>query len=78
MRKSCDQYTNEFEDCPEECVKGCFCRKGFVRGPMRNCIRPRKCKSENFLEPWFLINSRKSSGKLIQQDQIKRERNFRK
>ncbi|GIY88706.1 hypothetical protein CDAR_438191 [Caerostris darwini] len=57
--KSCVQYTNEYEDCPEECVKGCFCRGGFVRGPMRNCIHPRKCKSENFLEPWFLINSRK-------------------
>ncbi|GIX68938.1 zonadhesin [Caerostris extrusa] len=29
--------------CPSTCVKGCFCRKGFVRGPTGKCIVPQSC-----------------------------------
>ncbi|GBM18236.1 hypothetical protein AVEN_39005-1 [Araneus ventricosus] len=57
--KTCDEYKNDYIDCPEECVKGCFCKEGFVRGPLRNCIPPRKCNNNDSLEPWFLINSRR-------------------
>ncbi|KAG8198795.1 hypothetical protein JTE90_007099 [Oedothorax gibbosus] len=56
--QTCDEYRNDYLDCPEECAKGCFCKEGFVRGSLRNCIEPRKCGNKNMLEPWFLINAR--------------------
>ncbi|PRD21888.1 UNVERIFIED_CONTAM: hypothetical protein NCL1_50565 [Trichonephila clavipes] len=59
--KTCDEFRNDYIDCPEECTKGCFCKEGFVRGPLRNCIPPRKCGIFNPLKPWFLINSTRNS-----------------
>ncbi|GFV25848.1 zonadhesin [Trichonephila clavipes] len=37
--------TNRFEQrfCPEICVKGCFCRDGFVRDPNGKCVQPNLC-----------------------------------
>ncbi|KAF8773172.1 Cysteine-rich venom protein 6 like protein [Argiope bruennichi] len=57
--QTCEENSNDYIDCPEDCVKGCFCKEGFVRGPLRNCIPPRKCNTTDSLEPWFLINSRR-------------------
>ncbi|GFV25852.1 zonadhesin [Trichonephila clavipes] len=31
--------------CPNHCVKGCFCKEGFVRGPDGTCIPPTTCPS---------------------------------
>ncbi|GFT45329.1 zonadhesin [Nephila pilipes] len=29
--------------CQEKCVRGCFCREGFVRDPSGKCVRPQYC-----------------------------------
>ncbi|XP_015930600.1 zonadhesin-like [Parasteatoda tepidariorum] len=39
---SCDSYNKEIS-CIQHCVKGCFCTRGYIRGPNGTCIRPTEC-----------------------------------
>ncbi|GFT45325.1 zonadhesin [Nephila pilipes] len=32
--------------CTQQCVKGCFCKNGFIRGPQGTCIKPETCPAE--------------------------------
>ncbi|XP_055930162.1 zonadhesin-like [Argiope bruennichi] len=32
--------------CTHQCVKGCFCKRGFIRGPQGTCIQPQLCPVE--------------------------------
>ncbi|XP_054714337.1 SCO-spondin-like isoform X2 [Uloborus diversus] len=52
---SCDN--NEEENCSYECVSGCFCKQGFVRGPFGACVLPDMCQKATMLFPWFLLST---------------------
>ncbi|PRD33207.1 UNVERIFIED_CONTAM: Cysteine-rich venom protein 6 [Trichonephila clavipes] len=39
--------------CPDNCVKGCFCKSGFVRDINGNCIRPENCPIGYFFSFFF-------------------------
>ncbi|GBM98796.1 Zonadhesin [Araneus ventricosus] len=40
---NCTNRLQPQHQCPTECVKGCFCRPGFVRDPNGKCVPPDQC-----------------------------------
>ena len=46
---NCDNYQDEIE-CTEECVQGCFCNEGYVRGADGSCILEEDCSCNYYLK----------------------------
>ncbi|XP_061704905.1 zonadhesin-like isoform X1 [Cydia pomonella] len=44
--RTCENYNRTDIGCPAVCVRGCFCRKGYVRNAYGVCIHPKKCPSK--------------------------------
>jgi hypothetical protein len=44
-----------FPICTEQCVAGCFCKKGFIRKPSADnkCVRYVKCLPQNVLQKFI-------------------------
>ncbi|GBM98800.1 Zonadhesin [Araneus ventricosus] len=40
--ESCENFGKSVM-CTHQCVKGCFCKRGFIRGPQGTCIQPQLC-----------------------------------
>ncbi|XP_048003668.1 zonadhesin-like isoform X3 [Leguminivora glycinivorella] len=45
-KRTCENYNRTDIVCPAVCVRGCFCRKGYVRNAYGVCIHPKKCPSK--------------------------------
>lgn len=44
---TCDNYHNPPNICPEICIIGCICNKGYVKDTTNgNCVLPQDCPSE--------------------------------
>ncbi|GFT53006.1 hypothetical protein NPIL_616831 [Nephila pilipes] len=41
--RTCMTYNSPSSYCPKECMKGCFCKKGFVMNKDGECVRPEEC-----------------------------------
>ncbi|XP_063367819.1 zonadhesin-like [Cydia amplana] len=44
--RTCEDYNRTDIACPAVCVRGCFCREGYVRNAYGVCIHPKKCPSK--------------------------------
>ncbi|XP_035220009.1 zonadhesin-like [Stegodyphus dumicola] len=42
---TCANFKKPFV-CTQQCIKGCFCKSGFIRGPSGKCIDPAYCPKE--------------------------------
>ncbi|KAG8177858.1 hypothetical protein JTE90_027123 [Oedothorax gibbosus] len=40
---TCENIGNAVGTCPLPCIKGCFCKPGYIRGPNGKCILPNQC-----------------------------------
>ncbi|CAL1267801.1 unnamed protein product [Larinioides sclopetarius] len=43
--ESCENFGKSVM-CNHQCVKGCFCKRGFIRGPQGTCIQPQLCPAK--------------------------------
>ncbi|GIX68945.1 zonadhesin [Caerostris extrusa] len=54
---------NQQIKCQERCVKGCFCKDGFVRNPSGKCCLPKLCQlvmcgeNEEFRRMWNVVSN---------------------
>ncbi|XP_042901335.1 zonadhesin-like isoform X2 [Parasteatoda tepidariorum] len=48
--RSCLNYQEPFPVCTDECVPGCFCLPGYVRGADGSCILPADCSDSSYDE----------------------------
>ncbi|XP_055527167.1 mucin-6-like [Wyeomyia smithii] len=44
--KTCDSINQEPRPCSMLCVKGCFCKEGYVRNSEDKCVRPYECSRQ--------------------------------
>nr|WAP28756.1 zonadhesin-like 3 [Yponomeuta cagnagella] len=44
---TCDNYQDKDRSCTANCVEGCFCKKGLIRGPGNTCIKPKQCPTSD-------------------------------
>ncbi|GFY51440.1 zonadhesin [Trichonephila inaurata madagascariensis] len=50
-QRNCFNYKLPILPCTKICISGCICKKGLVRGPKGDCIKPRACPSEGSRKP---------------------------